>query len=124
MTAPALHRRLQAAAALLAVALLALAVPRSVVMQAEAATPWGAAPICGLRDGSGSDPDPRHTAQAACAFCAAAAESPIQRLAEPVRRPSWIGWTPGPTPVPAVAAPPIPPTPRARGPPRPSDLSV
>lgn len=124
MTARDLHRRFQAAAALLAVALLTFAVVKSTVMQVEAATPWGSAPICSAHFG-GADLDPGHAGRTACAFCAAAAHSPIRCLPEPIRRPAWVRWTPAVLAVPAAAPPPAPPAPRARGPPpRPDLLSV
>ena len=110
-------------AALLAVALLAFAAVRSVVMQAEAATPWGATEICDIHRTAGGG-DPHQAPPAPCAFCVAAAHSPVQCLAAPLHPPSWVRWTPPTTTDPAAAASPIPPTPRARGPPRLSDLSV
>ena len=116
MKRPGVLRRLTHAAALLAVALLAFAGARSVVMQAEANTVFGSAPICAAGP-AGSNPDPRQAVQAACAFCAAAAEVPLQGLVQPLRTPSWTRWTPSPSAPPGAAPPPAPPMPRARGPP-------
>jgi hypothetical protein len=111
-------RRIPAsAAALLAVALLAFAVIRSTVMQAQAATPWGMAPICSVENAGGHDDYPRKAPLASCRFCTAAAHVPLPPVAKPFPTPVCVLWRT------AVAAPaPLlrqlgAPLPRARGPP-------
>lgn len=108
------------AAALLAVALLALAGVRSAVMQAQAATPWGMAPICSVGAGGGAGEDPRQTAMAACSFCAAAAHAPLHTVCPPLAGPSSFRWRPAALAAPALSRQPSALQPRARGPPIPS----
>lgn len=114
-------RTLTHAAALLAVALLAWAAVRSTVMQAEAATPWGMAPICSAGDAGGHDADPRQAALAACSFCMAAAHVPLQAAVHPVPTPVCIRWVPARVRAIVFPRQPQAPRPRARGPPIPSD---
>lgn len=111
-------RRLPAyAAALLAVALLAFAVVRSTVMQAEAATPWGAAPICSAGEAGGPGADPRQSALASCSFCMAAAHSPLQAVAQPFAAPVCVRWLSFAQVQTSVLRQPDAIAPRARGPP-------
>ena len=113
-------RPLTHAAALLAVALLALATVRSTVMQAEAATPWGMAPICSAEGAGSHDADPRKAALASCSFCMAAAHIPLQTVVVPIAMPVCVRWTPARPAPPAPSRQPPAPLPRARGPPIPS----
>lgn len=113
MIARSRRRWLPAAAALLAVALFAFATARSAVMQAEAGAWWASAPICDVHGSA----DAGHGAQGPCAFCAVAAHSPIQGLAEPLSLPGCVRWRPDvPNARPALRQP-KPPAARARGPP-------
>lgn len=93
---PMAHSWLARFAALLAVALLAFATVKSVVMQAEMASPLANAPMCG-EDMSGHHPgdnssDAHKSALAFCAFCAAAAHAPVESRPALARTPHFVAW--------------------------------
>jgi Protein of unknown function (DUF2946) len=87
--------RIANVAALLAVALLAFATVKSIVMQAEMASPLANAPMCGDMSGryQRDKPDDAHkSALAFCAFCAAAAHTPLETKPDLLRTPYFVAW--------------------------------
>ncbi|MGZ6048862.1 MAG: DUF2946 family protein [Phenylobacterium sp.] len=108
-------------AAFFAVALLTLAGVKSTVMQAQELAPSVMPADCpmqmaGMKGMAGGDQAHKSTA-ATCAFCFAAANAPLQSVAEPIEAPVSVAWA-APPPV-SDHSPRGPPLvrPKARGPP-------
>jgi Protein of unknown function (DUF2946) len=116
-----LFQRCSYVTALLAVALLSLASPQSIVMQAAQAAPSAAMVVCAsmaMGQPNAKHGVPTENTHKNCPFCAAAAHAPLCASVAPIPRSAAVAWTAYRAPRPFGPRGPPAFAPHARGPPQ------